>query len=313
LVNPKDMLLLFLSAASFCLGVFAPGLAGIFSGVVVYLMMCILFLSFLKLDFTSLLRIGPAHAAEITVWTLVKLALLPLVMWPLAELLVPEWSLPVVLLASASTGVMVPFLASMVGADVGRPLQVVIITSFLVPFTAPAFIKLLFGQEWEIPFLAMTRMLAMVIFVPILAVLVGRKVAPGLLKALDRRGYPLFCAAFATSNMGIFATYSEFIKAHAGQIGVALIIAAAFIAASLGLGLIFGVLSKGRLDGLSGALSLALPNNGLVVVFAWRFFEPQAPLLAAVHILPFFLTMIPFRYLARQRNRSRINGVTPPA
>lgn len=301
MINPKDLFLLLLSALSFCLGVFAPDFAGLFSGVVVYCMMFILFLSFLKLDFTALLRIGPASAAEVAAWSLIKLALLPLAMWALAELLVPEWSLPVVLLASASTGVMVPFLAAMVGIDVGRPLQVVIITSFLVPFTAPAFIKLLFGQEWEIPFLAMTRMLALIIFTPILAVLVGRLTVPGLLKALDRRGYPLFCVAFVTANMGIFASYSQFIRDQAGQIGVALIIALAFTAVSLGLGLVSGALSRGRLDGLSGALSLALPNNGLVVVFAWRFFEPQAPLLAAIHILPFLLTLIPLRYLARRR------------
>jgi hypothetical protein len=61
-VSPRDLLLVLVAFAGITAGVLAPGPAGLFTPAALYLMMAILFLSFLRLDFAGLVRqIGRAH------------------------------------------------------------------------------------------------------------------------------------------------------------------------------------------------------------------------------------------------------------
>lgn len=50
--------------------------------------------------------------------------------------------------------------------------------------------------------------------------------------------------------------------------------------------------------GVAGGVGLIFVNNVLIVVFAARFFGPECPLLAAVYMLPLFMSLLPLRALA---------------
>jgi BASS family bile acid:Na+ symporter len=297
-MRPRDLVLISVAMAGIAGGVGLPGPAGAFTPYVLYFMMAILFLSFLKIDFRALVRMGAADAAEVAAWSFIKLVALPLALWALARWLAPSFALPVLLLSGVSTGVTAPFFAGVVGANAGRVLQLTVATSLVVWLSLPALVELLMGREMDIPFWHMARMLLLVIFVPLAAALAVRRLAPGLLAWLERIQFPLSLCLFFVINLGVFSGYSAFLLAHQAQ--VAATVAAAFVLGGLYIlcGFAAAAAAGRRLNGLTGAVGLTYVNNVLIVVFAARFFGPEAPLLAALYLLPYFLLLIPLRWLA---------------
>ena len=71
-------------------------------------------------------------------------------------------------------------------------------------------VKILAGADVTIPLVLMARILALVIFVPIIAVLFMRRFFPGVLAALDVRRFPISLMAFGIINLGVFSQYSSF-------------------------------------------------------------------------------------------------------
>lgn len=296
-MRSRDILMIVVAFAGIAGGVFLPGPAGWFTPITVYMMMTVLYLSFLRIDFGALTRVRGADLGELALWTLVKLAVLPLVLWALAAWLVPGWALPVLLLSGISAGVTAPFFCQMMGGDQARSLQLTVITSVLVPFTLPALVGLLAGQAINLPLVAMGRMLAMVIFVPLVLAWLTLRLAPALLAPLGRIQFPLVITLFFLINLGVFAPYSSFFFEQAGQVLTAVALSFALGAAYFATVWLMGRLSGHRLDHLSCGTGLVFINNVLVVVVAARFFGPRAPLLAAAYMLPFFLMLLPFRLI----------------
>jgi len=290
------LILILLAMAGIVGGVAFPGPSSFFSPYVIYFMMTILFLAFLTIDFAALIRIRGTDLGKTAVWVVMKLVALPLMVWLLCLWLAPSLALPALLLTGVSTGVTAPFFSNLLGADTTRVLQLTVITSLLVPITLPALVQMLAGTEMHIPYWHMVRMLLQVIFMPLAAALVVKLCLPRLLGLLNRVRYWVSVAFFFVINLGVFSTYAEFILAHHSQ--VAFTALAAFLLAGFYIvgGLALGLISGRRLNGLTGAVGMTYINNVLIVVFAARFFGPEAPLLAAAYLLPYFFMIIPLRW-----------------
>lgn len=84
------------------------------------------------------------------------------------------------------------------------------------------------------------------------------------------------------------------------SLGLATILAVIFSASGLCLARIW----PRRLDGLSFALGLTCSNNVLVAVFAARFFGPDPTLMAVLYMFPYFLILLPMRWMARRLKAS---------
>jgi len=260
-----------------------------------YLLMGALFLSFFGIDFRSLTGMTGAAMREVAVWAAVKLLLMPLLFWAFATIVIPSYALPILLVSGVSTGVVAPFMSNLLAGNTTRVVQLVIVTSVLVSWTLPAWVKVLVGAEVSIPFLHMARMLLLIIFVPLAAVTVGRRLIPELLARLHRIHFPVSLTLFFTINVGVFSSYGEYLSTNWGEVFVAAGLAFALAAAYAALGLAVGLVVRSCLDGLTGATALSVVNNLLVIVFSARFFGPQTPLLAAMYMLPFFVLVIPLR------------------
>jgi bile acid:Na+ symporter, BASS family len=296
-MRSRDLLLILVQIVGIGGGVLAPQWASVLTPWVLYLMMTILFLSFLRIDYRAVLEVGLREAVEVGLWTAIKLGIMPLGFWAVTRWLFPSYALPVLLLSGVSTGVVAPFLANLLGANTPRVLQVVVVTSLLVPLTLPGWVKLLMGAELHIPFLHMARMLAMVIFVPLVLAAATRRVFPNALEAVNRLQFPISVMLFLSISLGIFSSCSDFLRANAGEVAVAVALSCVLAVLYSGLGLVVARLARGRADGLTGAVCLTFVNNVLIVVFSFRFFDPQAPLLAAMYMLPFFAMLIPLRWV----------------
>jgi len=294
--------------AGLATGAFAPVPAGELTPFISHALILILFLSFLDIDFRTLIRLRGRDLAQVAGWTLAKLVLLPLALWAVCRLLIPGWALAVLLLAGTSAGVMVPFFAGLLGAEIHRSLQVVVATSLLLPLTLPGLTKLLLGQELPIPFSHMARMLGMIIFIPLLLTLLGRRTAPALLAWLGRRRYPLMLVLVFICNAGVFAPFAGFLRSQADQALLALTVSILVALAAAAGGLAWGLLFGDRMSGLGGAIAFTFSNSMLVVVFAAKFFGPRATLLPALYTLPFFLMILPLRWLKTRLGLERPAG-----
>jgi BASS family bile acid:Na+ symporter len=301
----SDLLLIAMALMGMVGGVALPGMAGAFSPYVLYFMMALLFLSFLRIDFAALLSLGPGPLFEVVAWSAWKLIILPVILWGLFRAVMPELRLAVLLLAGVSAGVTAPFFAGLLGANMERTLQVVIVTSLVVPVTLPTLTHMLMGTQLAIPYWHMVRMLLLVMFVPLFVTLVLRRVWPTILRRLERVQFPVVLALFLVINLGVFADYADFLPSHmerAAQILLVCCLLAITFACS---GPLLGRLSQGRLNSLDGAVLMTYINNVLIVVFSARFFGPIETLTAALYMLPLFAMLLPIRFAVKRDQRKR--------
>lgn len=297
-----DLILLLVIFSSLIAGILMPGPASIFQDCPVYLMMFLLFLSFLSIKIEAVWGTVRNNLKTVIWLSFLKLILLPLCVYFLFRLFFPSYAAAALLLTGISTGVVAPFISTLVKANVNLVLVMVVISSPLVPFTLPALVKILLGQSIEISLLSMMRILCMVVFVPIFAVEILRRAAPRILDSIMKRRYPISLVIFAVINLGVFSKYSEFFYQNPLTI-----LEAAFVAILLGgIYLVVGIsaLWQGPIENqISSAISLGNMNNVLVLVFASEFFTPLEPTVAAMYMIPFFGLIFPLRVYQRLRTK----------
>jgi BASS family bile acid:Na+ symporter len=292
-----DLLLFTTIFASAGIGVFFPGPCSNFQPYILYCMMLVLFLSFLKINFRSLFDTSTIALRRLGVLAFVKLLILPASLYWITLLILPDYAIPVLLLSGISTGVVGPFIATLVDADVTQVLKMVIVTSLIVPFSLPPLVKVLAGANMTIPIWEMIRLLVIVVFVPISAVLFVRRFFPNALEKIMTRHYPISLVMFSIINLGVFSKYSDFFFQNPEQLLLCLLVAYVLSVIYYASGFLVAW-KRDYPEKLAAGISMGIMNNVLVIVFSSRFFGPLAPTLAALYMFPFFTMIIPLRMLA---------------
>lgn len=294
----NNLFLLTVIFGSIAFAVLRPEWGGIFQPYLVVLLMALLFLSFLRIDFDALLDTSWHGLLVLSALTAVKLVVLPLVLYAVARVLIPEYAIAVLLLSGVSTGVVAPFIAGLLAADLAPVVRMVIITSILVPFSLPCLVKVLAGAEISISLEAMIRLLAYVVFVPMALVLILRKAVPSLMEQIAARQFWFSLILITGVNLGVFSKYSAFFFQEPRQILISA--ALAYVLAIIYYGTGFVLTPRSSVPRrLSSAVSMAMMNNVLVIVFAAGFFGPLPPTLAAMYMLPYYTLIVPIKMLAR--------------
>ncbi len=293
----NDIILFIVVFGSMALAVYVPSMGKVFQPYLVYFMMSLLFLSFIRIDFKALLDTSATAAVRLAILAFIKLVALPAALYGLTLMLAPEYAVPVLLLSGISTGVVAPFIGSLIDADIARILRMVIVTSLIVPFSLPVLVKILAGAEMTIPVGVMIRLLAFVIFVPIAAVALLRRFAPRVLEEVGRRAFPLSLTFFALCNLGVFSKYSSFFFEYPGKLVFCVALAYALSVVYYGTGFLVTV-GKPMSERLAAGVGLGVMNNVLVIVFSSEFFGPLSPTLAAMYMFPFYTMIVPVKLIA---------------
>ena len=297
----NDIVLVVVVISSMAVAVIFPDFGAWFQLFPVYCLMINFFLSYLSIDLESIWKALRGHGGHILAFTVMKLAVLPLMIYFVFSFAAPDYALAALLLTGVSTGVVSPMISNMVKGNSSLVLVVVVITSALSPFTLPALIKIVVAKDVAISFLAMLKMLAMVVFIPIVAVEIIRYLMPKLVAPILKIQFPVALLMFALINIGVFYCYAPFFKKEPSVIVMATIVAFVLAAIYCAVGIFF--FRKGLLENqLAGAVMLANINNVLVIVFASEFFGPVEPLVAAMYMIPFFVVVIPLRYYHRHHS-----------
>ena len=294
LIRINDLVLVLVIFCCIAAGIGLPEYTTVFSPYPFILLMVVLFFSFLKIEFVNAFHEMRKAVSILFVLCLLKLLVLPVALFFLTRAVLPEYALPVLLLSGISTGVVAPFISSLLNASTLLVLMMVVISSLVAPFSLPALVKLLAGQTLDLSFSAMVKSLAMLVLLPALAATLLRYAAPSFPKKVERIQYPLSVVIFACINLGVFSRYSSYFRQRLEKVAEVVLIAFALSLVYHIVGLLVTWGRKGE-DRLAGAVSLAYMNNVLIVVFSSQFFGPLSPTLAAVYMLPFFAMIVPAR------------------
>jgi BASS family bile acid:Na+ symporter len=291
----NDLLLLIVVISSMTIAIVFPDFGSLFQALPVYCLIGNFFLSYLSIDFKSVWNALKGHSGQIFAFTVMKMAILPLFIYFVFHFVAPAYALSALLLTGVSAGVVSPMISNMVRGNSSLVLVVVVITSALAPFTLPALVKIAAARETAISFLAMFKMLAMVIFIPIIAVEIIRYATPKIIAPIMKIQFPLLLVMFALMNLGVFYRYAPFFKKDPSVIILAVVVVFILAAIYFWVGIYF--FRKGSLENqLAGAVMMGNINNVLVIVFSSEFFGPVEPLVAAMYMFPFFFLIFPLRY-----------------
>ena len=285
-------------------GILFPGPTSFLQPYPLYFMMLLLFLSFLSTDIFSVVQIMRHNPYAIVWLSFLKMILFPIGVYFVFAEFCPTYALGALLLTGISTGVVAPFVSTLMNANGPLVLAIVVISSITVPFTLPALVKLLVGQGMEIPLTGMIRTLSLVVFVPILSVEALRRLWPNLANGIMKRRYPISLVIFACINLAVFSKYAPFFHQNPKTIVVA-----TFVAMAIGgMCVVAGLLLQWKWpveNQLASAIALGNMNNVLVIVFASRFFGHIEATLAAMYMIPFFGLIFPLRVYQRIREANR--------
>lgn len=292
----QDGLLLLVTFSSIAIGVGFPALGSLFSGLPKYCMMTLLFLSFLPIKIRNIWHTAREQTGRIALLLFCKLGLLPAAAYLIFDLIAPQYALAALLLSGISTGVVSPFFADRLGVDTAFVLVIVVISSVLVPFTLPLLVDFFVGQAMEISLAGMIKLLCMVVFLPLAAVRLLRKLSPSLLECLHRIRYPLSLVLFAVTNVGVFSGYALFFRQNPFMIAESFMVAVALASLYMIAGII-ATLRKPVSEIIGTIIIFSIMNNILVIVFSSEFFGAVEPTVAAVYTIPFFGLILPLRFL----------------
>jgi BASS family bile acid:Na+ symporter len=300
----NDLILLLVLFASMAAGIAFPAATEALRTYPLYVMMFLMFLSFMTIRPEDIFDTLKKSLGEVALMSFLKLAVLPVAVYAIFRLFYPDYAAGALLLAGVSTGVVAPFISTLVGADGALVLIMVVVTSPLVPLTLPLLVKVLLAAEMELPFVPMMMNLALVVIVPILCVELMKRFFQRALAAMEKRRYPLSLCCFALINIGIFSKYSAFFRQKPQTILEAALVASA-LALVLGAAGMLILPKKPAHIRIASAISMANINNVLIIVFAARFFGPLEPTLAAIYMIPFFAVILPMRLYIRREGRGR--------
>ncbi len=299
----KDLILLIVIYASLLAGIVFPEGSSVFQPIPLYSMMSLLFLSFLSIKIMDIWHTTSESAPTIAAFLVLRMLLLPVGFALLFRLIWPDYSLSALLLSGISTGVVAPFISNLLGANSPLVIVVVVVSSLLVPFTLPFIVDLLFGKSMEISLTGMMRLLAMVIFIPVILAELIKKFFHGLAGTLAKNQYYVALILFALTNMGIFSKYSEYFYQKPMTVASAMLASVILGALYFATGLILSW-RRGLEDQLAAVISLGMMNNVLVLVFSSQFFTPLEPTVAAMYMIPFFGLIVPLRAYRNWRLKS---------
>jgi BASS family bile acid:Na+ symporter len=298
-----DLLLIIVVITSMVAAIIFPDFGSLFQLFPIYCLMINFFLSYLSIDLESVWKALRGNSGKILAFTLMKLAILPVIIYYIFYFIAPAYALSALLLTGVSAGMVSPMISNMVKGNSSLVLVVVVITSALAPFTLPVLIKIVTVKEVAISFFAMIRLLALVIFVPIIAVEVLRYLAPKLIAPIMKIQFPVSLLMFALINFGIFYRYAPFLRKDPSVIIHAIVVVFILAAIYCVIGIFF-FWNSSLSNQLAGAVMLANLNNVLVIVFSSQFFSPLEPMVAAMYMIPFFVIVIPLRYYRHLREKA---------
>ena len=275
-------------------GIIFSAIGQILSPYLLVLLGGLLFLNLLKLDARDLVTTF-TKPKMLLLLTILKLIILPLVMYSISYVVAPAMALPIVLLTGISTGLGSPFVVNFVGGRLPIIVGLIISTSIAVPFVLPTLVYVLFRTTFSIPILDMMLLLTSALFIPLALGLTIKRYSPKLASVAEKHSLSASIVLMALINFAMFANYSTYFITN--QILVLEITLISFLLYGVYglLGYLFVILASKKSatdERIAGFIAMTYINNILVVVFAQQFFGTEVAALSAFYNIPYYVGIL---------------------
>jgi bile acid:Na+ symporter, BASS family len=249
----------------------------------------LLFLNLIRLDSSDLV-LTFTKPRQLTILSIIKMVVLPVVMYAIAYFVYGPFALPVLLLSGISTGLGAPFVVNLIGGRLPLVVGMIIATSLAVPFILPSMVYALVGSQFDIPVLQMMVLLVAALFTPLAAGWFTKRYFPAVSKFADEKSFPLSLVFIILINFGMFAKFSGYF--YSEQTFLLQTVATAFICYAAYCLAGYAGARGGRAEKTAGLISLSYVNNVLVAVLALQFFGPEVAALAALYNIPYYAGIV---------------------
>jgi predicted Na+-dependent transporter len=309
MIRIKDIILLAMVFGSMAAGVAWPRVTSPLGPYLSWTLMGLLFLAFLKVYPPAVWLTLRRYPVKLTLLVLIKLTILPCIVYLLAIKFIPDYALGLLLLAGAPTGLSAAFFSGLVGADIPLVLAMTVVTTLLLPLTLPLIVEFLVGRKIHFDLFALTRFMMTLIFVPLLASLFFRRWLPRASVWMEGHSYAISLLLFVAMNLGAFGLYAPFLRAHQHKVVVAVLAGSGLGALMAGTGLIL-FKSSPPTERVAAAGALGWINNVLVIVLGGYFNDPLTSVVAALYLIPYYVLIIPLSHLTRTwKDREDFAGI----
>ena len=113
-IRLNDILLVLVVVSSMAAAIIFPDFGSRFKALPFYCLMINFLLSYLSIDLASVWKALKGHSVQIFLFTVMKLAILPLIIYFVFSLFAPDYALSALLLTGVSAGVVAPMISNMV-------------------------------------------------------------------------------------------------------------------------------------------------------------------------------------------------------
>jgi BASS family bile acid:Na+ symporter len=289
------ILLIMILLSSILGGILFSSAGKILSPYLLFFLGIILFLNLVRMDTSELLSVFLKPRLLIKL-SIVKLIIIPVIMYILASLFYPRDALPILLLSGISTGLGAPFVVNLVGGNLALVVGTVLATSISVPFVLPFLVYIFFHSELSVPIADMVVLLSLALFVPLLAGWATKKYKSDLADIVGANSMAPSLGLIFLINLIIFSNASAyFFTDPSFVINTTFEVVILFAVYGLFGYITVGIKGKDRRDKFSGFIAMTYINNILVVVLAQQFFGQQIAALATFYNVPYILGMILLR------------------
>ncbi len=301
-------LLFLIVMISMAIGVFLPQFSKLFAPYLLIWLGALLFLNLIQLEASDLVS-AFACAKNIVLLSLIKLVVLPLVLYASTLVIYPSLALSVLLLSGISTGLGAPFVANFIGSNFTLIVGLIIVTSLAVPFVLPPIVHLLVGSHFSIPLTQMIVLLAAALFTPFLAGWVTKRFSTKAADYVSENSLYFSIVLIMFINMGVFSKISVYFFESPlfviemtllafllfgvyGTVGYTLTLVVSREKKSVTDDSKSNTKESKRTAATEGLIAMAYVNNILVAVFAEQFFGIQSAVLPALYNIPYYIGII---------------------
>ncbi len=268
----------------------------------------LLFLNLIQLEASDLVS-AFARPKNIVLLSLIKLVVLPPVLYASTLVIYPSLALSVLLLSGISTGLGAPFQANFIGSNFTLIVGLIIVTSLAVPFVLPPIVHLLVGSHFSIHLTQMIVLLAAALFTPFLAGWVTKRFSTRAAKYVSENSLYFSIVLIMLINMAVFSKISIYsfesplfviemtlidflLFGVYGTVGYTLTLVVSREKKSITNDSKSNTKESKLTEATEGLIAMAYVNNILVPVFAEQFFGIQSAVLPALYNIPYYIGII---------------------
>ncbi|MDX2248386.1 MAG: bile acid:sodium symporter [Bacteroidia bacterium] len=244
----------------------------------------LLFLVFLKTDFIEILR-GISNYRLMAFIAVMFLVVVPVGVFYIVKPFDSQLALGLLLLTAMPAGTATPALTDLMKGNVGLSMSVAIITSLLAPITVPLLMWICGGTNIDIDPIGLFRKLGFLVCFPLLLAEVVKRISPTLVTR-TKPWYSLvnviIFGVFVYATIG--SQQAVILKNPLDLVGQVVILYGLFFFLHL-VGYFMGWKLEPK-DRLTLTISRAYMNNGMAIVLAARFFDPEILILMILSEFP---------------------------